>query len=329
MRYEFIQQQAGRYPVRRMCEVLEVSRGGYYGWLDRSSSRREREDRRLTAHIRSIHREYRGLYGSPRIHRELRRRGIRCSRKRVARLMRQEGLKARRQRRYRVTTQAAEGHSAAPNLLNRRFTVTSMDEVWVGDLTYLWTNEGWLYLAALMDLCSRRIVGWAVSDTIDDDLTLRALDSALQNREPGAGLLHHSDRGSQYTSGDYQDRLQERGFQISMSRKGNPWDNAPMESFFSTLKIELGDHFSSRAAARTALFDYIEVFYNRRRMHSSLDHRSPVAFELAIQRTDPHCAPAVEAAVPAEIASRLPPALGKRSAFPTAPTTSATTPDRA
>jgi putative transposase len=171
MRYELIQQQAGRFSVRRMCEVLEVSRGGYYGWLDRSSSQREREDRRLTAHIRSIFREYGGLYGSPRIHRELRRRGIRCSRKRVARLMRQDGLKARRRRRYRVTTQAAEGRSVAPNLLDRRFTVSSIDEVWLGDLTYLWTSEGWLYLAALMDLCSRRIVGWAVSDTIDDDLT--------------------------------------------------------------------------------------------------------------------------------------------------------------
>jgi transposase InsO family protein len=329
MRYEFIQRQAARFSVRRMCTVLEVSRGGFYDWLDRSSSQREQEDRRLTAHIRSIFREYRGCYGSPRIHLQLRRRGIHCSRKRVARLMRQEGLKARRRRRYRVTTQAAEGHAVAPNLLDRRFTVTSTDEVWVGDLTYLWTSEGWLYLAALMDLCSRRIVGWAVSDTIDDDLTLRALDSALEHRRPGASLLHHSDRGSQYTSGDYQDRLREHGFQVSMSKKGDCWDNAPMESFFSTLKIELGDCFSSRAAARTALFDYIEVFYNRRRMHSSLDHQSPVEFEQAIQRSDSARAVAVEADVPAEIAARFPRALGKRSAFPTAPTTSATTSNRA
>lgn len=329
MRYEFIQRQAARFSVRRMCTVLEVSRGGFYDWLDRSSSQREQEDRRLTAHIRSIFREYRGCYGSPRIHLQLRRRGIHCSRKRVARLMRQEGLKARRRRRYRVTTRAAEGHAVAPNLLDRRFTVTSTDEVWLGDLTYLWTSEGWLYLAALMDLCSRRIVGWAVSDTIDDDLTLRALDNALEHRRPGASLLHHSDRGSQYTSGDYQDRLREHGFQVSMSRKGNCWDNAPMESFFSTLKIELGDCFSSRAAARTALFDYIEVFYNRRRMHSSLDHQSPVEFEQAIQPSDSAHAAAVEADVPAEIAARFPLALGKRSAFSTATTTSATTSNRA
>lgn len=329
MRYEFIQRQAARFSVRRMCTVLEVSRGGFYDWLHRSSSQREQEDRRLTAHIRSIFREYRGCYGSPRIHLQLRRRGIHCSRKRVARLMRQEGLKARRRRRYRVTTQAAEGHAVAPNLLDRRFTVTSTDEVWVGDLTYLWASEGWLYLAALMDLCSRRIVGWAASDTIDDDLTLRALDSALEHRRPSASLLHHSDRGSQYTSGDYQDRLREHGFQVSMSRKGDCWDNAPMESFFSTLKMELGDCFSSRAAARTALFDYIEVFYNRRRMHSSLDHQSPVEFEQAIQPFDSAHAAAVEADVPAEIAARFPLALGKRSAFPTATTTSATTSNRA
>ena len=329
MRYEFIQQQTGRFSVRRMCAVLGVSRGGYYDWHGRSTSQRVREDRRLTAHIRSIFREYRGCYGSPRVHQELRRRKIRCSRKRVARLMGQEGLQARRRRAFRVTTRAAEGRPTAPNLLDRRFTVRSVDEVWLGDLTYLWTSEGWLYLAVLMDLCSRRIVGWAVDKTMGDELTLRALDNALEHRAPRAELMHHTDRGSQYTSGEYQDRLLKRGFQISMSRKGNCWDNAPMESFFSTLKIELGDRFSSRAAARAALFDYIEVFYNRRRMHSSLDHRSPVEFEQATQQSDASGAPAVEAAVPAEIATRFPPALGKRSAFPTAPTTSATTTNRA
>ncbi len=329
MRYEFIQQQTGRFSVRRMCGVLGISRGGYYDWRDRSTSQRVREDRRLTAHIRSIFREYRGCYGSPRVHRELRRREIRCSRKRVARLMRQEGLQARRRRRFRITTTAAEGRPTAPNLLDRRFTVSSLDEVWLGDLTYLWTREGWLYLAVLMDLCSRRVVGWATSDTMSDELTLRALQSALEHRQPRAGLMHHTDRGSQYTSGEYQDRLQERGFQISMSRKGNCWDNAPVESFFSSLKFELGARFSSRAAARTALFDYIEVFYNRRRMHTSLDHQSPVEFEQAALQPDTSGATDVEASVPAEIATRLPPALGKRSAFPTAPTTSATTTNRA
>ncbi len=329
MRYEFIQEQTGQYSVRRMCKVLGVSRGGYYDWCGRPASQRVREDRRLTIHIRSIFRESRNCYGSPRIHQQLRRRKIRCSRKRVARLMRQEDLQARRRRRFRVMTRSAEDRPVAPNLLDRRFTVSSPDEVWLGDLTYLWTNEGWLYLAVLMDLCSRRIVGWTVSKSMADELTLRVLDNALEHRQPRPGLMHHTDRGSQYTSGDYQKRLKERGFQISMSRKGDCWDNAPMESFFSSLKFELGDRFSSRAAARAALFDYIEVFYNRRRLHSSLDHQSPVEFEQAIQRPEKNCAPAVETDVPAEIAARFPPALGKRSAFPTVPTTAATTTNRA
>ncbi len=288
-----------------------------------------REDRRLTVHIRSIFRENRNCYGSPRIHEQLRRRKIRCSRKRVARLMRHESVQARRRRRFRVTTRSAEGRPVAPNLLDRHFTVSSLDQVWLGDLTYLWTNEGWLYLAALMDLCSRRIVGWAVSESMADELMLTALDNALEHRQPQPGLMHHTDRGSQYTSDDYQARLKERGFQVSMSRKGNCWDNAPMESFFSSLKFELGDRFSSRAAARAALFDYIEVFYNRRRLHSSLDHQSPVEFEQAIQQPEMSCAPAVEADVPAEIAARFPPALGRRSAFPTVSTAAATTTNRA
>lgn len=329
MRYEFIQEQTGRFSVRRMCAVLEISRGGYYDWCGRSASQRVREDRRLTVHIRSIFKESRNNYGSPRIHEELRRRKIRCSRKRVARLMRQEGLQARRRRRFRVTTRVAEGRTVAPNLLDRKFTVSSPDQVWLGDLTYLWTDEGWLYLAVLMDLCSRRIVGWAVSESMADELTLQVLDNALEHRRPGPGLMHHTDRGSQYTSEDYQDRLTERGFQVSMSRKGNCWDNAPMESFFSSLKFELGDRFSSRAAARTALFDYIEVFYNRRRLHSSLDYRSPVEFEQARQRPETSCVPAMETDVPTEIATRFPPALGKRSAFPTVSTAAATTTNRA
>ncbi len=329
MRYEFIHEQTGQFSVRRMCAVLGVSRGGYYDWCGRTVSQRAREDRRLTVHIRSIFRESRNNYGSPRIHEQLRRRKIRCSRKRVARLMKQEGLQARRRRRFRVTTRSSKDRSAAPNLLDRSFTASSPDEVWLGDLTYLWTNEGWLYLAVLMDLYSRRIVGWTVSESMADELTLRVLDSALEHREPGEGLMHHTDRGIQYTSAEYQDRLKERGIVISMSRKGNCWDNAPVESFFSSLKFELGDRFSSRAAARVALFDYIEVFYNRRRLHSSLDYQSPVEFEQATQRPEMSRAPAVETDVPAEIAARFPPALGKRSAFPTASTTAATTTKRA
>lgn len=280
MRYAFIHDQRKTFPVVRMCKVLEVSRGGYYDWLRRPESQRAREDRRLRLQVRSIFRESRRRYGSPRVHRELRRREVRCGRKRVARLMREEGLQARQRRRFRVTTRSVQDHLVAPNLLGRRFAVSSTDVVWVGDLTYLWTSEGWLYLAALLDLCSRRVVGWSLSERLSDDLTLDALDQALEQRRPEPGVLHHSDRGSQYTSGEYQKQLQDRGFQISMSRKGDCWDNAPIESFFSSLKMELGDRFSSRAAARAAVFEYIEVFYNRQRLHSSLDYLSPAQFEM-------------------------------------------------
>ena len=203
MKYPIIKQLSGKFPVRRLCKMLEVSHGGYYEWRGRGPSPRAREDRRLRVQIRAAFRESRDRYGSPRIHKQLRQRGIRCSRKRVARLMRQEGLRARQPRRFRVTTRPTPGRSAAPNVLARRFTVDAVDSVWVGDLTYLWTQEGWLYLAVLMDLCSRRIIGWAVSETMTDDLTLAVLDQALERRRPGSGVLHHSDRGSQYSSDDY------------------------------------------------------------------------------------------------------------------------------
>ena len=210
-------------------------------------------------------------------------------------------------------------------MLARRFTVDAVDSVWVGDLTYLWTQEGWLYLAVLMDLCSRRIIGWAVSETMTDDLTLAVLDQALEQRRPGSGVLHHSDRGSQYSSDDYLDKLRDRGFTISMSRKGDCWDNAPMESFFSTLKFELGGCFSSRAAARAELFHYIEVFYHRARMHTSIGDQSPAQFEAATRRPGQSGQSAVKADAPVEIDSRFPPSLGQRSALPTAPTAANTT----
>ena len=223
MKYPIIKQLSGKFPVRRLCKMLEVSHGGYYEWRGRGPSPRAREDRRLRVQIRAAFGESRDRYGSPRIHKQLRQREIRCCRKRVARLMRQEGLRARQPRRFRVTTRPTPGRSAAPNVLARRFTVDAVDSVWVGDLTYLWTQEGWLYLAVLMDLCSRRIIGWAVSETMTDDLTLAVLDQALEQRRPGSGVLHHSDRGSQYSSDDYLDKLRDRGFTISMSRKGDCW----------------------------------------------------------------------------------------------------------
>lgn len=281
MKFDFIRRHAEQYPVRLMCRVLGVSRSGYYAWLRRPESRRGREDRQLTMRIRTIYHETRQSYGSPRIHRELRRQGIRCARKRVARLMRQEGLRARSRRKFKATTDSKHTHPVAPNGLNRQFDVSELDAVWLADITYIPTDEGWLYLAALMDLASRRIVGWSMSDRITSGLTLQALEMAVQLRQPAAGLVHHSDRGSQYACSDYRDALERHKIKVSMSRRGNCYDNAPMESFFRSLKVEclFGRRFATRADARGAIFRYIEVFYNRRRLHSSLDYLSPVEYE--------------------------------------------------
>jgi putative transposase len=288
MKYAFIQKHVGRHSVVRLCEVLGVSRGGYYSWLSRPESQRAREDRRLLPRIRAAFRENRRSYGSPRIYAELREEGIRCGRHRVARLMRQDRLQARPKRRFKITTQSAHAHEVAPNELQRQFQVAVPDTCWAGDITYVWTQEGWLYLAVLLDLCSRRIVGWAVSDRLTEELTLKALDQALAHRRPNAGLLHHSDRGSQYAARGYRQRLASHGLRVSMSRRGDCWDNAMVESFFSSLKTELfaGRRWpETREQARRELFDYIEVFYNRRRRHSALGYLSPREFE-AKRRTD-------------------------------------------
>jgi putative transposase len=280
VRYQFIRDHRAEFSVRRMCSVLSVSHGGFYGWLSRPESRRSREDRRLKVEIRSVFKKNKENYGSPRVHRELRQRSIDCGRHRVARLMREEGLQAKSRRAFRVTTRSKSDHWFAPNLLNREFEVPDLNTVWLGDITYLWTREGWLYLAVVMDLCSRLIVGWALTTSLTDDLTLEALNQALESRNPDPGLMHHSDRGSQYTSEDYLDKLEDQGFVISMSRKGNCWDNAPMESFFASFKTELGDRFFSRVGARHEVFQFIEVYYNRKRMHSALDYKSPSQFEM-------------------------------------------------
>ena len=237
--------------------------------------------------IRVIHRQSRRSYGSPRIHAELRAQGVRCGRNRVARLMREEGLRTKAPRRFRITTRSAKGHGVAPNRLDRRFNVESPDTVWGGDITYVWTSEGWLYLAVLMDFCSRRIVGWSLKERLAGDLTLGALNRALEARQPQPGLLHHSDRGSQYTAEAYRARLRSRGFEVSMSRKGDCWDNAPLESFFATLKKELlrGADFATRREARRAIFDYIEGFYNRHRLHSGLGYLSPDKYEIQAVRS--------------------------------------------
>ena len=279
MRFVFIERHRQAYPVRVMCGVLDVSASGYYRWRQRPESVRQRDDRRLRVEIRAIFRASRQAYGRPRVHEALRVLGVRCGPMRVRRLMRQEGLRAKKGRRFRQTTRAAASRPTAPNVLNREFNVAAPNTAWVGDITYLWTDEGWLYLAVILDLYSRRVIGWATGERLSEGLAHAALQRALSERSIGKGLIHHSDRGSQYTSVDYQRLLQAHGLVVSMSRKGNCWDNAVVESFFATLKVELGDRFPSRALAHDALFEYIEVFYNRARMHASIGFISPAEAE--------------------------------------------------
>lgn len=281
MRFRFIATEKATFPVRLLCRTLQVSRAGFYAWQGRAPAARTRADERLGLEIAAIHAESRRCYGSPRIHAELIERGCCTSRKRVARLMRTGGLAARRRRRFRVTTHSQHPFPIAPNHLARQFARATPDQAWVTDITYIWTGEGWLYLAVVLDLCSRFAVGWAMNERITDDLTLDALGMALQRRRPPQGLLHHSDRGSQYASGDYQRVLAQHGIVCSMSRRGDCWDNAVAESFFATLKVELVHDatWATRAVARTELFDYLEVFYNGQRRHSALGYLSPRAFE--------------------------------------------------
>jgi putative transposase len=283
VKFEFIDAQKAHFPVEFMCEQLEVSRSGFYAWRERPESARQQQDKHLAQEVAQAHRDSRGTYGSPRVHAELRAQGRKVSRKRVARLMGEQKLSARRRRRSVRTTDSNHPHPVAPNVLERDFSPGQPNSTWATDITYVWTGEGWLYLAVVLDLFSRRVVGWAMSEHIDTPLVLGALEMALEGRQPPEGLIHHSDRGSQYASGEYQRALTSRGLQCSMSRKGNCWDNAVAESFFSSLKMELVYlvDFSTRHQARSAIFEYIEVFYNRRRRHSSLGYLSPLEYERA------------------------------------------------
>lgn len=269
------------YRVSRMCRVLNVSASGYYAWRRRRPSQRAEANAALVEQIRDIHQASRRTYGSPRVHAALRRRGLVCSRKRVARLMHREGLVGRSpRRRYPRTTHTTPGNPVAPNVLAQDFTAERPDRKWVTDITYVDTAEGWLYLAPVLDLYSRMVVGWSMDNHLYSSLVENALHMAVTRRQPAPGLLHHSDRGAQYTSAAYQQKLTDLQCQVSMSRTGNCYDNAVMESFFSTLKSEcLTGQFQTRAQARTAIFEFIEVWYNRQRLHSSLGYLSPEEFE--------------------------------------------------
>jgi len=281
----FIHDHVADFPVQVMCELLGVSRGGYYARAGRAESARAADDRTLAAEIRAAYEASRGRYGSPRVHAELRARGRRIGRKRVARLMRGMDLAARRRRRFRRTTDSRHAFPIAPNLLERNFTAEAPDRVWLADLTYIWTAQGWLYLAAVLDLYTRRVVGWAMADHLRHELTLAALDMAIVRQRPAPGLVHHADRGVQYAAHGYRARLRRHGMVCSMSRKGDCWDNAPMESFFATLKGELVEaaEYDTRDEARADLFQYIEGFYNRRRLHSGLGYLTPEQKAAAFQ----------------------------------------------
>jgi len=277
----FIRDHREEFRVWVMCRVLLVSRSGYYAWLVRPESERSRSNRFLVSQIRMAHQRSRKSYGSPRITDELNDSGIACGRHRVARLMRPHGIRAKTVKKYKATTNSKHPLPVAENLLARDFTVSRPNAVWVADLTYIWTEEGWLYLAVVLDLYSRLIVGWAMSDRINGALTLTALRQALNRRQPSPGLIHHSDRGKQYAAGGYRELLHEYGAICSMSRKGDCWDNAPCESFFGTLKQELvyQERFATRVEAQAKIFEYIEVFYNRQRRHTAVGSHSPVEFE--------------------------------------------------
>ena len=281
MRFELVDAAKKDFPVQQLCEVLGVSESGYFAWRDRPASRRQREDMVLLAHVRSAFACSNGTYGSPRMTYELRDQGLQVGRRRTARLMRDNGLKARQKRRFKRTTDSEHAWPIAPNLIDQDFAATAPNQKWGVDISYVWTREGWLYLAVVIDLFSRRVVGWSVGDRLHRRLALAALGQALAIRRPARGLIHHSDRGSQYCSNDYQAELRRHGIQISMSGKGNCYDNAMVETFFKTLKSELvwRTVFLTRAEAAGAIGRYIDSFYNPVRRHSALDFVSPAAFE--------------------------------------------------
>jgi putative transposase len=286
VRYAFIRDElAGAFPLGAACAALGVSRGGYYAWLGRRPSARAARRAELAEKVEAVHAANRRVYGSPRVHAALVAQGERVCENTVARVMRDNGIRARPKRKFVPrTTDGRHAHPVAENVLGRQFAADLPDRKWAADITYVPTGEGWLYLAGVIDLCSRKVVGWSMADHMETGLVADALSMALARRAPAAGLLHHSDRGAQYASEDYQRLLAEHGIGVSMSGRGDCWDNAVMESFWGTLKAELVNHerYATRAEARASIFEYVEVFYNRQRLHSSLGYTSPEAFEASL-----------------------------------------------
>jgi len=288
MKYAFIHEHRPQFSLSVLCRMLQVTCSGYYAWQQRPRSKRRQQDEQVLVHIRKIYEQSQGRYGSPRVHQELQAQGVRCSEKRVARLMQEQHLVAVPPRKFVVTTDSQHALPVAPNELDRQYqieAVADVNHVWASDITYVPTADGWLYVAVVLDLKSRKVIGWGMEATLEQGLVSGALEMALGQRQPQPGLLHHSDRGSQYASRHYQELLQRQGITCSMSRKGNCWDNAPVESFFATLKKELvhRENYRSREEAKASLFHYIEVFYNRQRRHSALGYLSPAEYERRLQ----------------------------------------------
>jgi putative transposase len=281
MIFLFMHEHKMEFPILVMCDVLSVSRSGYYAWLKKPVSRHKQTNAELLKKIRIIHHDSRESYGSPRVYRALKEQGETCGENRVARLMGEDGLRAKTKRRFKATTDSKHNLPVAPNLLDRDFNPEAPDQVYAGDITYIWTAEGWLYLAVVLDLFSRSVIGWAMDQRMTRQLVVSALTMAVERRRSSSGIIFHSDRGSQYASDDFQPLLAQYGMRCSMSRKGDCWDNAPVESFFGTLKQELVFHetYPTRFHARQSIFDYIERFYNRRRLHSTLGYKSPADYE--------------------------------------------------
>lgn len=291
MKYEFMQGYEGKFSTERMSKMLGVSRSGYYRYAKRKPSQRLLEEERLIMKIKAIYEASRQTYGSPRIHAELKDQGETCSRQRVAKLMKKAGIMAKMTKKFKVTTKANPKAKAAPNLLEQNFTAEHPNRRWAADITYVWTLEGWLYVACVLDLFSRKIVGLAMEERMTDDLVIAALEQALIHRSPSGDLVHHSDKGSQYTSRNFQKVLAQYHITASMSGTGNCYDNSAMESFFHTLKTEhvYFERYQTREQAKKSIFEYIEIFYNRQRRHSTLGYKTPLAFEENYKQQSAFC----------------------------------------